>query len=495
MEKCGWDAGAIALAGLRGSIVTLGTANALDAALRFFVPVALVRLLSVNQFGDYRLLWLAAASAMLIAPLGMPRSLQYFLPRHDALKRQVFIDQTFMFMLLTSSLAALLFLPSSPLLPLSMQRLVGTTGYLVSLFVLFWVASSLIEILPSALEKYRWQAAFIVTFSAIRTTGIVGTAWFYRDILHVVEFLLIFSIIKYATLLIFRLCQTGTLRITLSRDLFITQLKHAVPFGINGMLNSGRSVAEQWVVAIIFSSEKFAIFSVAASIYPLLNILKQTITAVTVPKMSRLHSLGKVDRLIELNNKGNVTVCLILYPLLAFLLVNAELVVKMLYTGSYIGSANIVRLYTCNVIVMAVEISSILIVYQQGSYVMRTSMLMITITIVIGLLGAKLIGVVGVALGGFFAVLVAAFRNYSKIVKITGKTFWKIQNWSAIGVILLASVGGSAIASFLAILYLQQYSSRVQLPTTLALTIILYAALIVLFRHGWLFAQFLGKKR
>ena len=71
----------------------MGMANGLDAALHFCIPIVLVRLLSVEQFGEYRLLWLAASSAMLFAPMGMPRSLQYFLPRNNEEDRREFIDQ------------------------------------------------------------------------------------------------------------------------------------------------------------------------------------------------------------------------------------------------------------------------------------------------------------------------------------------------------------------------------------------------------------------
>ena len=139
----------------------MGMANGLDAVLHFVIPIALVRLLPVEQFGEYRLLWLAASSAMLFAPMGMPRSLQYFLPRNNEEDRRVFIDQTLIFLLITAAIAALFFLPSSPLLPSTMKGLVESSSYLVSLFVFFWVIASLIDVLPSALEKYRHQVLFL----------------------------------------------------------------------------------------------------------------------------------------------------------------------------------------------------------------------------------------------------------------------------------------------------------------------------------------------
>jgi len=478
------------MAGLRGSVISLGVANGLDAALHFVIPIVLVRLLSVEQFGEYRLLWLTASSAMLFAPLGMPLSLQYFLPRNNERDRSAYIDQTLIFMLSTATIAALCFMPSSPLLPSTMKALVESNGYLVSLFVLFWVIGSLLNVLPAALEKYRYQASFIISLSLVRTNGVLLVAWHYHDVKHVVSFLTGFAIVKCAVLLVFRYVHAGSLALRPSRALWFQQLRYALPFGINGMLNKGRTVAEQWIVAILFASGQFAVFSVAASIYPLLNVIKASVNSVTVPKMSRLQLQGRTERLLELNNKGNIAVSFLLYPALAFLLVNADQVIEMLYTGSYADAANILRLYAFSMFIMAIEIGSILTVYKQGPYLMRTGILMIATTVVVAVSGAKMFGLVGVALGGFGAILVGAIRNYARVVHITGTPLRKIQHWNTIGVIVLAAGGGSIGAQSIISSLTANQAAYIQLSTILVLNILLYTGLLVLFRHGWLFTQF-----
>ena len=478
------------MTGLRGRVIFLGVAKGLDAALQFVIPVALVRLLSVEHFGEYRLLWLAASSAMLFAPMGIPLSLQYFLPRNNERDRCAFIDQTVIFMLTTASIAALCFIPSSPLLPSTMKGLVESNGYLVSLFLFFWVTASLLDVLPGALEKYGYQASFIIILSLVRTIGALLVAWYYQDVKQMVTFLTGFAIFKGVVLLVFRYGQTGTLALRPSRTLWPQQLYYALPFGINGMLNKGRAVAEQWIVAILFTSGQFAVFSVAASIYPLLHVIKTSVNSVTVPKMSRLQLQGRTERLLELNNKGNIAVSFLLYPALAFLLVNAEQVVELLYTGSYADAANILRLYAFSMFIMAIEIGSILTVYQQGPYLMRTGMLMIATTVVVAVLGAKMFGLVGVALGGFGAILVGAIRNYARVVHITGTPLRKIQHWNTIGVIVLAAGGGSIGAQSIISSLTANQAAYIQLSTILLLNILLYTGLLVLFRHGWLFMQF-----
>ena len=478
------------MAGLRGSVISLGVAKGLDATLQFVIPISLVRLLSVEHFGEYRLLWLAASSAMLFAPMGIPVSLQYFLPRNNKRDRCAFIDQTVIFILTTASIAALCFIPSSPFLPSTMKGLVESNGYLISIFLFFWVTASVLDVLPGALEKYRCQASFIILFSLVRTIGVLLFAWYYQDVKQIVAFLTGYAIFKSVVLMMFRYGQTGTLVLRPSRSLWSQQLRHALPFGINGMLNKGRAVAEQWIVAILFTSGQFAVFSVAASIYPLLYVIKTSVNSVTVPQMSRFQLQGKTDQLLELNNKGNIAVSFLLYPALAFLLVNADQVVVELYTGSYSDAANILRLYVCSMFIMAIEIGSILTVYQQGPYLMRTGMLMIVTTVVGAVSGAKYFGLVGVALGGVAAILVGAIRNYARVIHITGTSLRKIQHWNTIGVIVLAAGGGSIVAQLIVSSLTASLAVYIRLATILSLNILLYAGLLVLFRHGWLLAQF-----
>ena len=78
--------------------LSLGTANAIDYALQFMLPMVLTRTLDPHSFGEYRLLWLAVSTLMLITPMCMPPSLYYFLPRSDRPTQRLYINQTLIFM-------------------------------------------------------------------------------------------------------------------------------------------------------------------------------------------------------------------------------------------------------------------------------------------------------------------------------------------------------------------------------------------------------------
>src|SRR5438094_10192254 len=135
---------AIAAQGLARRAFSLGAVKAFDQALQFLLPVVLVRCLDGATFGEYRLVWLAAATVMALATLGMPGALYYFLPRSDAETRRLYIHQTLAFLASTGLLAAFIVSPLNPWLPATLHPL-AKYGALLPAFVVLWVVSVLLD--------------------------------------------------------------------------------------------------------------------------------------------------------------------------------------------------------------------------------------------------------------------------------------------------------------------------------------------------------------
>src|SRR5512147_391117 len=108
---------AIAAQGLARRAFSLGAVKAFDQALQFLLPVVLVRCLDAHTFGEYRLLWLAVATIMALAPFSMPGALYFFLPRSDAPTKRLYVHQTLAWLAFTGLIAAFILSPLNPWLP------------------------------------------------------------------------------------------------------------------------------------------------------------------------------------------------------------------------------------------------------------------------------------------------------------------------------------------------------------------------------------------
>ena len=152
--------------------LSLGTANAVDYALQFMLPMVLTRTLDPHSFGEYRLLWLAVSTLMLVTPMCMAPSLYYFLPRSDRPTQRLYINQTMLFLAFAGVVSAWALSEWNPLLPGKLEAIHEGHGIVVPAFVLAWVFASLLDVLPTAEERVAWQARAVVSLSAIRAVAL-----------------------------------------------------------------------------------------------------------------------------------------------------------------------------------------------------------------------------------------------------------------------------------------------------------------------------------
>jgi O-antigen/teichoic acid export membrane protein len=183
-------------ASLERRALSLGTANAVDFALQFLLPVVLTRTLDAHAFGQYRLLWLAVATLMAITPMCMGQSLYYFLPRSDRTKQRLFINQAMLFLLAAGLLSAWVLSTWNPLLPHNLDELVDGHGALVPAFILMWTFASLLDVLPAAEERVAWQARAIMSLSALRAASMSAAAILTHDLGTVLVVLAAFAALK-----------------------------------------------------------------------------------------------------------------------------------------------------------------------------------------------------------------------------------------------------------------------------------------------------------
>jgi O-antigen/teichoic acid export membrane protein len=429
-------------ASLERRALSLGTANAVDYLLQFALPVVLTRTLDVHAFGEYRLLWLAIATLMMVAPMCMAPALYYFLPRSDRPTQRIYINQTLLFLTGAGIVAAWALSEWNPLLPGKLHGITEANGATVPMFALLWVFASCLDVLPTADERVGWQAKAIVSLSAIRAAGLSAIAVATHELGPVLWGLVAFTIVK-ALLLMHYVRRYHGLGLPLARkDTFKAQFHQAAPFAVSGTLHGIRQQGDQWVAAALFTVPQFASFSVATVLAPLVQIFRQSVNNVFLPSMSRMQSGGDMAGVLALNCRANCMVALMVYPLLAFAFVFAEDVIGLVYTKTYLDAAPVLRIYALGLFAFVVEVVSILFVLKQGSFAARVNAMVLAIALPLSYLGAREIGLIGAALGSVTALYVERIVSLSRIARLTDTPLRRLQDWGT-----LAGLAGAAILS------------------------------------------------
>ena len=419
--------------------LSLGTANAVDYALQFLLPIVLARTLDPHSFGEYRLLWLAVSTLMLVAPMCMAPALYYFLPRSDRPTQRLYVNQTLLFLVGAGIVSAWALSAWNPWLPGKLAGITEANGAAVPAFVLLWVFASALDVLPTAEERVGWQARAIVSLAAVRAVGLSAVALATRELGPVLWALAAFTTLKAALLLLYVARHHGFGRPLARRDTFNAQVRQAAPFALSGALHGVRTQGDQWIAAALFTVPQFASFSVATVLGPLVQVFRQSVNHVFLPSMSRLQSSGDFHGMLALNSRANGLVALMVYPLLAFAFVFAEQVIALVYTRTYLDGVPVMRLYIVGLFAFVVELVSTLFVLGQGGFAARVNALVLAIALPLSFLGAHELGLAGAALGSVAALYAERLLSLQRIAALTGTPLARLQDWRTLGGILAAS--------------------------------------------------------
>lgn len=436
------------LPALRRRALSLGTANAIDYALQFLLPVVLVRCLAPADFGQYRLIWLLVMTVMVLAPLSMPQSLYYFLPRADAATRRLHIHHTLIYLAAAGLAGGLLLGPWNPLLPAEM-RLPGEWTYRVPLLVLLFTLTFLLDMLPTIEERVHWQAALTLALSLLRSLALGLGAWLTGALDVVLDLLLGVMLLKLGLLLAYTGRMHGLGGPWFRREIFFNQFHHAAPLGLSAGLYGLRAQADQWVAASLFAVEHFAAFSVAAVLGPMVNLCRQSVNHVFLPTMSRLHAAGDLRAMAALNSRANVMVATLAFPLLAFAFAFAEDIITVVYTERYLAAAPVMRVYVLGLAAFAVELSSLLLLLREGRFALRLNFVTLLGSIAVSLVAAQHFGLAGAALGSTLALFADRYATLRRISAATGIAIGQLQDWPRLGQRLLLAIGAAAGAAAL----------------------------------------------
>ncbi len=415
--------------------LSLGAANAFDFAIQFLLPVVLTRCLDAAAFGEYRLLWLVAGTVVAVATLAMPASLYYYLPRSDVPAKRLYVNQTLIFLVLAGLVSAWAVSTWNPWLPAKLHDLARHEVVLPA-FILLWIVASLLDVLPTAEERVKWQAKATVSLAVLRAVSLSLVAVVTHELGPVLLVLLAFVAFKVALLVGYVARFHGLRGPVLRWSALVDQLQYAAPLGAAGALYGLRTQADQWVVAALFPLGLFASFSIAAVLGPLMNLFRQSVSYAFLPTMSRREATGDTAGLLELNSRGNIMVGALVFPLFAFAFVFADELVTIVYTATYLDAAPVIRVYIVGIAALVVELSSLTMLLRQAVFVMALNAIALILAVALDWYAAVHIGLAGAAVGGVIVIYIDRMATLWRISLLTGVPIRRMQDWKSLALLV-----------------------------------------------------------
>ncbi|MGY3343698.1 MULTISPECIES: lipopolysaccharide biosynthesis protein [unclassified Bradyrhizobium] len=405
--------------GIRRKAGFLAAAGVFEYAMQMALPVILVRHLTQQEFGDYRLMWLVASTGLILFTLFLPQSLIYFLPRAAPGARPKLVGNTLLSLFALGGLSVLSLLILMPVLPGSIAGLQRYSP-LVQIFVGTWILASILDVLPNADGKTEWQAGTTVGFAIIRAAALAGSAVASREVAWVLVAMCGVAAVKVGIALIYALFAAEEPGLAFDRQLARMQLNYSLPFAVAQGLFLLRVQADQWVVAANFSNTAFALISIASTVLLVGTLTRQPLNDALLPKISSLVGAGKVDDARSLIQKGYLVLGLMLPPVLGLLISTANELVELIYTREYLGAVPLMRVYLLGQMATVFAAGHLLQVFGFGRRAAIIGTISLLLSIALSILGLQFFGLAGVVAGSTMSLVVWECWALSMVAKALG---------------------------------------------------------------------------
>lgn len=313
-------------------------AKVLGFAFSFVLPILLSRVLNLFQFGLYKQAFQVIQTAQTVLPLGISMSAFYFLPREkDRQPHVVFNILLFNFVVGFLAFLLLLFYPKVLVAIFGRADMVPYAPW-IGAVIFFWIFSSFLEAVATANQEVLYSSLFIVTSQFTKSAAMIGMALLAPSVKSLLIAVLIQCVIQ--TLIMCWYCRSRFPGFWKALDIGLlkTQLAYALPLGLAGFVYTMQTDLHNYFVANAFGPTLFAIYSVGCAQIPLLGLIRESMTSVTITRVSILEQQGEIREIVLLISRVFRKIAFFYLPSYAFLMVAGRDFITALYTSKFADS-------------------------------------------------------------------------------------------------------------------------------------------------------------
>ncbi len=302
------------------------------------VPLLLVRLLTVREFGVYKQLFLLIDTALVILPLGFALSAFYFFPREQARKPQV-VGNILLTYVLVGALGGLL-VASFPTLPAALLNTHDLAAYapIIGLAMLLWVGSSFIEFVAIANGEARLAALIVLGMQLLRSALLVIAGAVFESLRALAYAAVICGFVQSAVVLWYVRSRFSDTRPWVDWHLMRAQLTYALPLAYAGLLWWLQGFVHHYFVSNRFGAAAYAVYAVGVFQLPIVGIMHESVGSVVIRRISELRRRNDTQEMVRLARQTVRSLAAFSFPLYALLLVTGHEFITVLFTQRYLAS-------------------------------------------------------------------------------------------------------------------------------------------------------------
>lgn len=368
--------------------------SSLSSIGNLFLPIILVRLLSTEDIGIYKIFFLHFSIIPFLVMAGGPIHSVFYWVGKGIEEKVKYINATWMLTLLLSSLVLIIGFPLQDLiashldLPLQYVTILLITGFLTCPTGHFSETS--IAHGKSALGSF-----FDTVFELTKAAGFIFIAWKFRSLSSLFIF--------FALLLTLKLFISSYFNRRFNQVTFKTDRAHirkvfiyCLPVSLSGLLGFFVDKIDLLLLSSHLDASSFAFYSMGCLVVPPLYLLEMSVQKVLIPNLSKSYIAQDWKGASESFRKSIRDIALLIVPSIFGLIIFATPIVKILYTEQYIESAVYLQLFAISYLLLMLPHDSVARATGNTGWILKVYLLVTPISLIGAGLAAKYIGVHGV---------------------------------------------------------------------------------------------------
>jgi O-antigen/teichoic acid export membrane protein len=369
--------------------------------LTFLVPIVLVRVFSVEEFGIYKQLFMIFYILLPVIDLGISQSLFYFIPKYQE-QRDSILSQTFLLQVpIIVGLSAVFFVFSTEIGALFSTDGESLGNYipLLGIFVLLWHLSNIFENLL-IVEKKAFQAGAVTFFSeTARALVSIAIGLAGGSLTHLLWGLVGTSILR-CLVMGWYLKSSMSFSFSLKTDMLRSQIFYSIPFGLAVIVNTFMLFSHQYIVSVAGGPAEFAIYAVGCFSLPVIAIVIDSVAKASLVRMSEAARLDNSAEIIsEVIHNSIRKLWILFFPVFVFLFIMAEEFIIILFTESYNDSIPVFRVFILMIPLSALLVQHVPRALSATRFILVNNVIALLLSVALCMSLFHFMGLIGAAAG------------------------------------------------------------------------------------------------
>lgn len=434
-------------------MMALFIGRALAFVLTFAVPLVLVRIFSPEEFGLYKQLFLIHSTLISILALGFSASLFYFLPCHPD-QAQSYISQT-LFVLFAAGLCGALGLVifKTPLAELLNNPELSSYIPYLAVFTCLSLVTELIETLMVTFKRAELAAVTYFLSELLRGSLIIAAAVLTHSMIVLIAACAVWSLLRVIALIAYLNNLPFSLWLKPQSGRLAQQFRYAMPFGLALLIRGITEGLPQYAVSYFYDPLLFAVYSVGYLQIPAVSIAADSIAEVTLVRLTELRNSGLFAEALSVLAGSVSKLCLFLFPLYGWLLINARELIVFLFTERFESSAPLFQIFLATIPLTALGLDYVPRAFADTTFVFRVNVARFVATAVLLAILMPYFGLIGAAIATVIGIGTAKLIILVRVKDLFRTSLRKLLPWKSLskiaGVTLAAAVCAGVVGAAL----------------------------------------------